>query len=616
MIKMLTDEKSDVDIVSTDSALWSSTASSATSSPVKSVTSPASSSIKLNLTPAPVTNVSGLPGPETVIEYRWPLADGEDYVLQEPLAQYLGITSFRRKFPDLFRRNADIEERHYLLHMKIINANEEIFGVTALKADDAHHIMQTHFPEAHNKYVAFWKQKRADEKAALLAKNDVTAIKSDREKMQKLMKEALLDTAKWNSQLNEERRAKRSAYFDLQTFNIHYPRDYPKYDRKLSELICAEKANALPPFRSYTPHQLKYLPLKSVACGPLGVIERSDTSDPVFPDSSDSETEAATDVDFNTSNATNSGPSTSQSSGRSSKGSSKSRRSTSSKRASADANGVEDGACSSPKRKSSGGASNSHLAKDVSSMTHLGLEGVPSLSSLCGICFKGSLENKFGNEESLISCSQCTNAGHPTCLELSDSIVSVIMTYNWQCMECKVCMTCKSATDEENLMFCDNCDRGYHSYCVGMNEIPTGRWVCEICGDCVSCLRFGGNYTGEWKEEYTRPRDKSEPSKFLQRHCEDCSKSFNKGEFCPICLKVFDSKAVADDSLASCMSCERLVHLECDPKFAAQFRVEKAMSSPRSSANNRRRNPYNCSICRGEIEERMDSFHVRNRHDK
>jgi len=23
-------------------------------------------------------------------------------------------------------------------------------------------------------------------------------------------------------------------------------------------------------------------------------------------------------------------------------------------------------------------------------------------------------------------------------------------------------------------MFCDNCDRGYHSYCVGLSEIPKG----------------------------------------------------------------------------------------------------------------------------------------------
>ena len=193
---------------SVDSALPSSITSDSSlpSSPVKSVPV-VSSSPSHSFS----NNISGLPGPETVIEYRWPLGDGEDYILQETLAQYLGITSFRRKFPDVVRRNCEIEERRYLLHMKIINSNEEIFGVTALKADDAHQLMQCHFPELHAKYVAYWKQKRAEEKekAALLAKTDMVAIKSDRERMNKLMREAILDTARWSAQLNKERRTSR-----------------------------------------------------------------------------------------------------------------------------------------------------------------------------------------------------------------------------------------------------------------------------------------------------------------------------------------------------------------------------------------------------------------------
>ena len=28
------------------------------------------------------------------------------------------------------------------------------------------------------------------------------------------------------------------------------------------------------------------------------------------------------------------------------------------------------------------------------------------------------------------------------------------------------------------MLFCDLCDRGYHSYCVGLDEIPSGRWHC------------------------------------------------------------------------------------------------------------------------------------------
>ena len=330
----------------------------------------------------------------------------------------------------------------------------------------------------------------------------------------------------------------RAAYFDLQTFNIHYPRDKPKYDPEICKSISEEKARlaTVPPYREYTSEHLKYLPLKTVSCGPLGVLERGDTSDPVFPDSSDSETEVTIEApEVNPvvppNPTSNSKPS---SSSRSSKSGSKPRRSAAKRQAANNDNGIDEKSCSSPKSRKSSGASSTAFKEELPSIS---VDSMTNIASICGICFKNNQENKFNQQENLISCSQCTNAGHPTCLELTDSIVSVIMTYNWQCMECKVCMTCKSATDEENLMFCDNCDRGYHSYCVGMTEIPSGRWVCEICGDCVSCLKMEKELSGEWKQEFTRPRDKTEP-KFLQRHCDECSRRFNKGEFCPICLKV------------------------------------------------------------------------------
>lgn len=35
--------------------------------------------------------------------------------------------------------------------------------------------------------------------------------------------------------------------------------------------------------------------------------------------------------------------------------------------------------------------------------------------------------------------------------------------------------------DEDKMMFCDRCDRGYHTFCVGLRAIPTGRWECTSC---------------------------------------------------------------------------------------------------------------------------------------
>lgn len=30
-------------------------------------------------------------------------------------------------------------------------------------------------------------------------------------------------------------------------------------------------------------------------------------------------------------------------------------------------------------------------------------------------------------------------------------------------------------------MFCDRCDRGFHTYCVGVKEVPSGSWFCLTC---------------------------------------------------------------------------------------------------------------------------------------
>lgn len=53
----------------------------------------------------------------------------------------------------------------------------------------------------------------------------------------------------------------------------------------------------------------------------------------------------------------------------------------------------------------------------------------------------------------------------------------MIKTYPWQCMECKTCIICGQPHHEEEMMFCDVCDRGYHTFCVGLDAIPSGNKV-------------------------------------------------------------------------------------------------------------------------------------------
>lgn len=51
----------------------------------------------------------------------------------------------------------------------------------------------------------------------------------------------------------------------------------------------------------------------------------------------------------------------------------------------------------------------------------------------------------------------------------------MIKTYPWQCMECKTCIVCGQPHHEEEMMFCDVCDRGYHTFCVGLSALPSGK---------------------------------------------------------------------------------------------------------------------------------------------
>ena len=68
----------------------------------------------------------------------------------------------------------------------------------------------------------------------------------------------------------------------------------------------------------------------------------------------------------------------------------------------------------------------------------------------------------------------CMYVGHPACLKLSRELVLAIRTYAWKCMECKDCVMCGDPDNDAQLMFCDQCDRGYHTYCVGLQHTPRG----------------------------------------------------------------------------------------------------------------------------------------------
>lgn len=85
--------------------------------------------------------------------------------------------------------------------------------------------------------------------------------------------------------------------------------------------------------------------------------------------------------------------------------------------------------------------------------------------------------------EELISCGECGHSGHPKCLQFTENMLTSVRGYAWQCMECKACTLCSTSENDDQLLFCDDCDRGYHMYCIvpPMKEAPEGSWSCVIC---------------------------------------------------------------------------------------------------------------------------------------
>ncbi|MBN3274121.1 DPF3 protein, partial [Polyodon spathula] len=81
----------------------------------------------------------------------------------------------------------------------------------------------------------------------------------------------------------------------------------------------------------------------------------------------------------------------------------------------------------------------------------------------------------------------CTSSGHPTCLQFTVNMMQAVHTYQWQCIECKSCSLCGTSENDDQLLFCDDCDRGYHMYCLKppMAQPPEGSWSCHVCLDLL-----------------------------------------------------------------------------------------------------------------------------------
>lgn len=63
---------------------------------------------------------------------------------------------------------------------------------------------------------------------------------------------------------------------------------------------------------------------------------------------------------------------------------------------------------------------------------------------------------------------------HPSCVEMSARMFQRTLAYKWQCVNCKTCSKCRKAKDNK-MLYCVQCDRGFHIYCLGLRNVPDGK---------------------------------------------------------------------------------------------------------------------------------------------
>ncbi|XP_056326856.1 PHD finger protein 10 [Danio aesculapii] len=410
---------------------------------------------------------------ENLTEYKWPPDDtGEYYMLQEQVSEYLGVTSFKRKYPEMERRDLSHKEKLYLREQNVITETQCTLGLTALRSDEVIDLMIKEYPAKHAEYSVILQER---ERQRITKEYNVSTLsvqmqqqnpqKVEASKVPEYIKKAAKKAAEFNSNFNRERMEERRAYFDLQTHIIQVPQG--KY-----KILPPERTKtgpypvALIPgqfqeyYKRYSPNELRYLPLNTALFEPpldpeLPALDSDGDSD----DGDDGKEDSKKNKGSSDSSSGNTSDGDSQDSGIHSKVKSKDRPGTQGK----------DGTPRSIQHKSVPG----YKPKVIP-------------NAICGICQKGKEANKRGKPEALIHCSQCQNSGHPSCLDMSLDLVAKIKMYPWQCMECKTCTVCEQPHHEEEMMFCDKCDRGFHTFCVGMDSIPMGCWVCDLCSKDIS----------------------------------------------------------------------------------------------------------------------------------
>ncbi|XP_049300881.1 uncharacterized protein LOC125774746 isoform X1 [Anopheles funestus] len=538
---------------------------------------------------------------DLLAEYEWPpptpgTRGADTFMIQEQIAEYLGVKSFKRKYPDLMRRPVDMEERNFILEQGLASEKMCDLGLTAVYASEILDIMCSDYPEKYEEYTRYTREKHFRELSNRQRQQQeavsavVAAAPIDRTQLQK--EKAIESAANWNCSFNKERRESRRACMDLQTYVVQLPKRQ-QLSRPEGHQQTAPKAQstnypvALVPgqfsefYTTYTPEELACYPINTILLDPFELQEivsseryrrlvAAEEARLLEDDSSTSTSDSDSDDSSTDGSDTSSGSSSSsedEAEGRSARASGSS--SSGSSCSDSDCGGnvrirkqrnrqlrgrrpsVADGSakvgessatapnpvtvtpvrrssrtmsagmpvapstveCKEPtdsddsdvpliahavKKKNNLASANAQTATIVPPSAGGGkrmqdivtpVKRPPVNPFMCAVCIGPENKNKYNKPELFVRCSRCRRKAHPSCIGMSSVMYRRVQQYKWQCSECKLCMKCnrRPTALDSKMVYCDQCDRGYHLACKGLRNLPEGRWHCSICTICGLC---------------------------------------------------------------------------------------------------------------------------------
>lgn len=123
------------------------------------------------------------------------------------------------------------------------------------------------------------------------------------------------------------------------------------------------------------------------------------------------------------------------------------------------------------------------LGPDFLEPQELGMQYLrESFEPKCDICSLTmfSSSTSLNVYEDLLHCNNCDTKAHPSCLNLSEDVAHKTQ---WQCMNCKICSVCQKSKENEFVIICMTCSKGFHVKCHISPIInkPKGNWYCKSC---------------------------------------------------------------------------------------------------------------------------------------